>query len=125
MANNYQESSTLIPIPAPLMHDAQAIAARIEQQMETEEDCFGIQVEFFPEGVLLYGEEYFNTSHAELLAKALVEELDLPDPVIVSWAYWCSRHRPDEFGGGAFAVRKGMDTVWVDALDEVRKKIAP
>lgn len=123
MANNYCESSTFIDIPAPLHHEAGMIATRIAGECEVEDGCFDVQTEMRPEGLLLTGEEYFNTSHAERLVRALVEELDLPDPIVVTWAFWCSKPRPGEFGGGGFLVRKGKNTVWTDAENTLRNLI--
>lgn len=68
-----------------------------------------------PDGVWICHDESMNTDHAEMLVKALVEELDLPGIFVCSWAYVCSKPRIDEFGGGAFAVQRGRDTIWIDA----------
>mgnify|MGYP003589551477 CR=1 FL=1 len=72
------------------------------------------------EGVWFHVEESGNTDHVEAIARALLEELEMDEPFVCSWAYTCSKPRIDEFGGGAMVVRRGHETIWVDAMDSAR-----
>lgn len=117
MANNYTSTSSFIGIPKDKIEQARVIVGRVDDEMGDDPDCGCAQytVDVEPDGVWIYSEESCDPEHIEVLVRALVEELDLPDIVVCSWAYTCSKPRIDEFGGGAFAVQKGIDTVWVDA----------
>lgn len=120
MANNYTQSSSLIGIPAEKLEKAQEVVDRVREELTTEDESFGCNVEIIAgEGVWISHDESINIENAEVLVKALVEELDLEGAFVVSWAYTCSKPRIDEFGGGAFAVQKGQDTKWVDAVEMV------
>lgn len=121
MANNYTEASSLIEIPEDKRDQAQQILTRfIAEQDEDEGTNFDASVE--PDGLWIRSNESIDVEQAHLLVKEIVEKLDLPGVHVVAWADTCSRLRPGEFGGGAFAVRKGRDTIWVNAEDEARKQ---
>jgi hypothetical protein len=117
MANNYCESSTLIPFPSDLKTQAGLICARVESEIEASEGYVGYLASFDGDAVWIRHDETFTPDHAESLVRALVEELDLEGIFVVSWSYTCSKPRPDQFGGGAFALAKGKDTQWVDASE--------
>lgn len=122
MANNYLESSSMIEIPEEQREAAGKILEEVERELEeSEEGHAGFTAELEPGGMWIYGDESINIEHTEILVCRLVDELDLK-PVTVSWAYTCSKPRIDEFGGGAFVVRKGQDTIWVDAVTEAWKQ---
>ena len=123
MANNYCESSSFITVPVNKIERAKQIAARIEGELENDPDegYVGFAVEIEKEGVWIHANESITPEHVELLVSALVDELDLPGIHVCSWSYTCSKPRIDEFGGGAFAVQKGRDTVWVDAASEAQR----
>lgn len=127
MANNYCESSSFIAVPMEQLDEAENIVTRICEELENDDEwgCAGFvaEVERHEDhrGVWIYAEENINSDHVETLVKALVEELKLPGIHVVSWAYTCSKPRIDEFGGGAFAVQMGEETVWVDAAHEAER----
>ncbi len=124
MANNYCDSSSLIRVPDDKKEKAKEIMARVEQELldDPDEGCANYIAEIHTDGVWIHSDESVNPDHMEKLVKALVEELDLPGIHACSWSYSCSKPRIDEFGGGAFAVQKGVPTVWVYAVDEVKKQ---
>ena len=123
MANNYCLSSSFIPVEEDKIARAKQIVLRAISKLETSEDGYvGYEVEVEEKGVWIYSDEYLTPEHAVELVQDLVEELDLPGIHVVSWAYTCSKPRIDEFGGGAFAVQKGKETVWVDAAYAARKE---
>lgn len=118
MANNYTESSSLIRIPAEKIAKAQEIVDRVREELTTEDDSFGCDVEILAgEGVWISHDESINIENAEVLVRALVEELELDGVFVCSYAHTCSKPRIDAFGGGAFAVQNGRDTIWVDAVE--------
>jgi hypothetical protein len=124
MAQNYCQSSTLVLIEPGKIEQAKAIVARIREAFEIDDDGEGIvgfQTEIWKEGIWLGDDECFNPEHAEVLIRSLVEELELDDVYVCSWAYTCSKLRIGEFGGGAFAVSRGKNTVWIDAVSEARR----
>jgi len=121
MADNYCESSSLINIPKDKMDEAAKIVERIENELgKNGEEWVGFAAEMVENGVWIYSDETINPERAEALVRELVEELDLPGVYVCSWSYTCSKPRIDEFGGGAFAVKKGKDTIWVDAATRAR-----
>ena len=128
MANNYCEGSSFLKVPEDKIEKVQAIIDRVVDEMENDENgdgyC-GCQAELEKTGVWFHGDESINVEHAEIIARALVEELELDGKFTCSWAYTCSKPRIDEFGGGAFCIERGKDTRWVDAVNEAEKENVP
>lgn len=125
MANNYTESSSFLPIPPDKLEMARVIIDRVTTSIKTDPDgceyC-GCDAEVQGDGVWFHGDESVNPEHIEKIARALIEELDLPGPFYCSWANTCSKPRIDEFGGGAFVLAKGVPTIWCDARCEVERQ---
>ena len=123
MANNYLEYSAFLEIPPAKIEQARAIVAREIARLEADDEwCYcGTRADVEAKGVWFHAEESGNTDHVEAIARALVEELEISKPFCCSWAYTCSSPRIDEFGGGAMAVRRGHETVWVDALNAAQE----
>ena len=123
MANNYLEYSSFLNIPAEKIERAREIVAREIEKLEDDDECgyCGTLAEVENEGVWFHVEESGNTDHVEAIARALVEELELDEPFVCSWAYTCSSPRVDEFGGGAMVVRRGHETIWVDAMNAAQE----
>ena len=117
MANNYLEFSAMINLPADKIERAREIVAREIARLEEDDECgyCGTLAEVESDGVWFHVEESGNTDHVEAIARALVEELEIDEPFVCSWAYTCSSPRVDEFGGGALLIRRGCETIWVDA----------
>ena len=123
MANNYLEYSAFLEVSADKIEQARAIVAREIAKLEADDEwgyC-GTRADVESRGVWFHAEESGNTDHVEAIARALVEELEIDDPFCCSWAYTCSSPRIDEFGGGAMVVRRGHETVWVDALNAAQE----
>ena len=112
MTNNYCESSSWMDIPEGKLKEAAEICDRISTELEKDrnEGYCGVEFEIRSEtsSIWFHEDDSINTEHLELIARALVEELDLP-PFFCSWAYTCSKPRVNEFGGGAFAIIRGKD----------------
>lgn len=127
MANSYMQTSSRVSIPEEKTDMAREVIDRVTDSIRDEEGyvgvCSSVIVEEDETYVWLYEEESVNTDHLEKIVRALVEQLELDDVVMCSWAYTCSRPRIDEFGGGAFAVKRGRPTVWIDAATDVIKKL--
>jgi len=123
MANTYVESSSWINIPKSKMPLAVRICKRVARKLEKSEDGYcGVIWEPNQDGIWFHEEESMNPDHIEAIARALVEELKLP-PFFCSWAYTCSKSRIDEFGGGAFAIVRGKETIWCDAMSQVQQQV--
>jgi hypothetical protein len=127
MANNYQESSSWLEIGEEKIGQAQAIIDEVTKEIiENDPDgfeCIGCLVDVERTGVWFRGEESINLESVEAIAKELVERLEIDEPFYCSWAYTCSKPRIDEFGGGAFLVRRGKDTVWIDAMHYLQQLV--
>ena len=122
MANNYIQSSSQLEIPKDKHAQAQAIIDKFIQQFDDDDYC-GIQVELEPEGAWIYGEESFDPDQAAELVQTLLDELEIEEPFVFSWAYSCSKMRLDEFGGGACLVRKGLPYEMIDARNYIESLI--
>ena len=123
MANNYLEYSAFLEVPAEKIEQARTIVAREIARLEADDEwgyC-GTGADVEGKGVWFYAEESGNTDHVEAIARTLVEELEIAEPFCCSWAYTCSRPRIGEFGGGAMVVRRGYETIWIDAMDAVQE----
>jgi hypothetical protein len=124
MANNYCESSSIIRIPEEKRQQAQEIITRIKQELENSDEGYcGFWASIDDDGVWLRNDDTFNSEHAELLVRTLVNELELDGVFIVAWSYTCDKPRIGEFGGGAFAIQRGYETAFVDAECEAFKKL--
>ena len=111
----------MIPVSGGQRDAAQRIIDEVAASFD-EDEGVGYLADIDDNGVWIRHDESINPEHVATLVEALVNGLELPGVHIVAWAYTCSRLRLDEFGGGAFAVVKGRNTVWVDAQDEARRQ---
>jgi hypothetical protein len=125
MANNYMQSSSFIPFAPEQEEAANAIIERVETEiLEEFDEPPGFRTTVEDNGVWISDDgESINPEHLERAVFALVDELNLEGVFVCSWAYTCSKPRIDEFGGGAFAVAKGQDTVWIDAATEAERQM--
>lgn len=125
MADNYCQSSSQLNIPEDKIGRAQEIVDRAVKRIEeeSEEEYCGCQVKVEEDGVWFHADESINLEHVEIIAKALVNELEIDAPFYCSWAFTCSKPRIDEFGGGAFVVKRGYKTSWVDAMSHVQDMV--
>ncbi len=83
----------------------------------------GFDARLEADGVWITHNESINPEHVVVLVQALLDELEIDEPFIFSWSYTCSQPRLDDFGEGACVVRRGKDPIWVDAREEVEKKL--
>lgn len=120
MADYYTQGSSVIKLPEGAEEKARTIVDRVNEE-------FGEYVGYehaFEEGDLwVYSDTSFDPDHVAVLVRALVEELKLPDTIIVQWANSCSKPRVGAFGGGAFAIKRGYETIWIDAADEAARRM--
>ena len=118
MADNYLEYSAFLHIPPGKIGRAKAIVERETAKLDAEDEwkCGGNAAEIKQRGVWFHGAESGDPDRAEAIARALVEELEIDEPFQCTWAYTCSKPRIDKFGGGALVVRRGRETIWIDAL---------
>jgi hypothetical protein len=108
----------MISIPKDKIEQAKEIIERVDAELKAQEEGGAYLAEVTSDGVWIRSDESMNPEGAEMLVRTLVEELDLPGIFVCSWSYTCSKPCVDEFGGGAFAVQKGRDTIWIDAASE-------
>jgi hypothetical protein len=123
MANNYLTSSSFLEIPKDV--DREKIKSVInnvigELENNPDEGYCGCEVEVEPNGIWFYYSESINPDHVEIIARAVINEFKIDKPFYCSWAYTCDKPRIDEFGGGAFVIKRGFKTLWVDALTYVQ-----
>lgn len=128
MLKNYQQSSSLLLLKSSEVDKVQVIIDRVTKELEDsefEDDlCCEVVIQRKPEhehnAIWFHSKGTLDITHVERIAKAVIEELEIDRPFFCSWSYHCSERVIDEFGGGAFVVRKGLDTVWVNAMSYVR-----
>ena len=127
MANNYTESSSFMVLDESQLDKAQEIIDRVVKECEKGEyGYFDVDVNvergdsgsLHSCGIWFAHNESINPAQLCELAEVLVDELEIDTPFLASWAYTCSKRRIGEFGGGAFVVERGEDTIWVDAESE-------
>ncbi len=116
MANNYCESSSMLKLHDDQKEQAAVIIDRICDELENGEDGYvGFNATIEKNGVWIRHDESLTPEHVAILAKALMDELDIEGVFVFSWSYACDKPRIDEFGGGACAIKKGHEPYWVDA----------
>lgn len=146
MANDYTLSSSWIDIPKNKLEQAKTVidqafkdclileAKNQGVDLEKEPDFCNVNLEATVEGDnepdcaqcgvwIRDNGESFDPEQAELIARRIIEELEIDEPFCCSWATTCSKQRIDSFGGGAFALSRGRMTVWVDAMSYVQDAI--
>ena len=127
MANNYCISSSKLMCPEHENKKVQAIVDRVVKEIEEGKhddwDFCGVDASVEDDGVWFSADESVNLEHMELIARALIEELEIDEPFYASWAYTCSKPRIDEFGGGAMVIKRGYETYWVDAMSNARTTV--
>lgn len=134
MANSYQQSSSILPIPKDKYFKALSIVEKVESdiriaelhelgQSVTEENlaqvCLGFTAEVSLLSVWIYDDESFNPNNAEKLVVALINELEIDIPFYCSWSYTSDKLIANAFGGGAFLVRRNTPTRWIDTLTHI------
>jgi hypothetical protein len=131
MANNWQETSSALYLPKGKAAAAEAIIDACTRELEEDEDSggyLGCNVSVEGKGgdrpfVWFYTDESVNSDHVEHIARELIEELEIDDVFVASFSYGCSKPRLDEFGGFAFAIKRGQPTQWCDPVREVTERI--
>jgi len=125
MADNYCIASSFLEFPEAKKSQVEAIISRIAKEIEEgyeageeEYSYLGVDIDVEHNGVWFHTDESLIPEHVERIARAIIEELEIDSPFYCSWAFTCSKPRIDEFGGGAFAIVRGRDTHWVDAMTE-------
>jgi len=126
MADMYTESSSSLEFPKGKEEEVKRILNATICVIEDEEDFCGCEVKIINEGK---DKPYIwfhatNTDHVEQLARAVINALELDKPFFCSWANTCSKPALDCFGGGAFVIKRGYQTRWVDALTHVMQDSA-
>lgn len=119
MANNYLQASACLKLPEHKLKLGHELFQKIVNELETKGDNVDLQCEFDDAGIWIYGEEYVSPEQVEYIVSRVQNELELDETFIFSYAYTCSKMRVDEFGGGAFACRRGYPTQWCDAYSTV------
>lgn len=116
MANNYVQTSCLLKVPAEKLEQARTVVTKCLQEIENDEDNYtGFDISFEDDGIWFNGEECANADGIAFIAQSVLDELEINEPFVFSWAYTCSKPRLDEFGGGACALKRGQEPFFVDA----------
>ena len=120
MANNYMQSSSFLDVPPEHLEQAKEIVERMERNLETTEGYVGVKTVVEDKGVWFTEEESITMEHAVDIAQVLIDELPCFDETtrfVMSYCYYCSKPRIDEFGGGAVLLRKNKESEWFDATN--------
>lgn len=130
MANSYRASATWVGVPKEKIKLAEQAVESARAKIAEDLASQGLDTESSLEvevidtdsesGVWIGEEEYFDPDQAEILIREVVELLELEGLFSCSWATYCSKLRAGEFGGGAFALSRGVDTVWIEPEQEAR-----
>jgi len=124
MANNYCQGSAFLKVPEDKIEQAKEIIQRVVSWLETDDEVCGCVTEIIDEdGVWFHNDDHLDPDHVEEIARSLVEDLEIDEPFYCSWAYTCSKPRIDEFGGGAFVIKRGYPTYWCEALNQVKQQL--
>lgn len=125
MSQNYCQSSSLLKIPADKLDQAKEIAARVNEEIQNDEDYVGCCVEILRDesGVWIYDEENFDPNHACEFAQKIIEGLGINEPFVFSWSYSSSKMRFDEFGGGACIIKRGFEPYFIDARQQAEEHL--
>jgi len=122
MTNNYWQTSSFMFISKDNLNLAQPIIDRAIAEILSEYVNYNCCVEVQEAGVWFRDNKMnFDPDHAEKIARALIEELEIDESFYCSWAYTCSEPKINEFGGGAFVIQRGYETCWVDAGHHVQE----
>ena len=116
MVNNYFGTSSFLSISPEQVVEARTIVEEITAEIVEDEDYVGITVEVEEKGVWFYSEENANIEHVEIIARKLIDALQIDVPFYCSCAFTCSKPRIDEFGGACFVIVRGHPTHHVDAV---------
>lgn len=91
---------------------------------EKMDEYWGCTTKILEDGVLFYAyDDNGEPEHVAEIAKYLVDTLQLPEPFYCSYAYWSDKPWLDEFGGGAFVVQLGKETVWCPPETYLRNQL--
>jgi len=129
MANNYSQGATLVPASSLAPGGAQAAEAILRDLYEavfhSEDDDYvygGLELEATDKGDLYIssGDEYFCYESFRYLVEKLAEKQLIVKSFGIEVAHYCSKLRPDEFGGSYYrampdgtviAVQTSMDHI--------------
>ena len=121
MANNYIELSAFLKVAPEKIEKAKEVLEAIITEADNCKEwgycSFDATVE--DTGVWFRHNETVIVEQVEAAASRLLEELEIDEPFFCSWAYTCSKPRVNEFGGGAFVMKRGKPTKYVDAMNKV------
>lgn len=120
MANNYSESSFIVPFTEANTETVKEWHKRYLDECdrllgisgegncdEYDDKVPGLEIEVGTGEVWFSGDgEYFNVTAAIFWVKSLLEATKCDNGVFFSWADWCSKSRVGEFGGGACVVTR-------------------
>jgi hypothetical protein len=129
MANNYSQGATFVPASSLAPGGAQAAEAILgglyESVFHSEDDDYaygGLEVESTDKGDLYItsGDEYFCLNSFKYVVEKLAEKQLILESFGIEVAHYCSKLRPDEFGGSYYrampdgsviAVHTSMDDI--------------
>lgn len=134
MANNYSQGATFVPASSLAPGGAQAAEAILrdlyESVFHSEDDDYeygGLELESTDKGDLFItsGDEYFCLNSFKYVVEKLAEKQLILESFGIEVAHYCSKLRPDEFGGSYYrampdgsviAVQTSMNSFTDDEL---------
>lgn len=132
MADNYTQSSFIIPVPEERLQELKEWLKAFELERDLFEDDTsseywekydGYMYELYEhsmtaKGLWVYGEDSINIESAVWFTQKVLTDLNIEGGIYISWADTCSKPRIGEFGGGGVVVTKN-DEYWVTSYDVV------
>lgn len=115
MVDNYYKSSSKLFLTKEQLKKVGKIIDRVVADTVEEEDYFGVEVTFQPDGLWMHGDDNFIPDHAARLAQTIIDELEIDEPFLFSWSYTCNKSRLNEFGGGACVISRKAEPYILDA----------
>jgi len=120
MANNYIQFSKLIPIKNQEERDW--LQKKFQEEDDNDEGPI-CDWEFLEDDFWIYAEEYADfEALADTLQEFFKEFRDDGDSLIITWAEFCSKLRPDEFTGGGICITKDR-YYWSNPLADLTEQM--
>ena len=124
MANSYCAFSCILPVPKDKQDRLAELIKEKEEAIVHMDEYIGCKAEILEDGVWFTDVDWNGEpEHVAEIAEHIINALQLSQPFYCSYAYWCDKPRLDEFGGGAFRVELGRETVWCNPEQFLRDNV--
>lgn len=114
MTESYQQTSSVMTVTSRQIREAKKIIRREQKEIGTRGD---LKISIDGTDIWFQGCDANAIDTLEIIAKALIEELEVDDPFFVSWSISSDLMRVDAFSGGAMCVSRGRETIRINTMD--------